>query len=63
MIAGSSRGNLYAVDATSGSSAWTQSLGNNIVQLAVGDGLLVAVTETGNDTSGTLTAYTIASSQ
>lgn len=63
VIAGSSRGNLYAIDATSGSSAWTQSLGNNIAQLAVGDGLLVAVTETGNDTSGTLIAYTIASNQ
>ena len=59
VIAGSSRGNLYAVDTTSGSSVWTQSLGNNIVQLAVGDGLLMAVTEAGNDTSGTLTAYTI----
>lgn len=62
VIAGSSAGNLYAVDATSGTSVWTQSLGNNIVQLAVGDGLLMAVTETGNDNSGTLTAYTISSS-
>jgi outer membrane protein assembly factor BamB len=60
VIAGSSRGNLYAVD-SSGNSTWTQSLGNNIVQLAVGDGLLVAVTETGNDNSGTVTAYTISS--
>jgi len=59
VITGSSTGNLYAVDTTSGSSVWTQSLGNNIVQMAVGDGLLVAVTETGNDNSGTLTAYTI----
>jgi len=59
LITGSSRGDLYAVDAASGSSIWTQSLGNNIVQLAVGDGLLLVVTETGNDTSGTLTAYTI----
>jgi outer membrane protein assembly factor BamB len=63
VIVGSSNGNLYAVNATSGSTEWTQSLGNNIAQLTVGDGLLVAVTETGNDTSGTLTAYTIASSQ
>ncbi len=61
VIAGSSRGNLYAIDATSGSTAWTQALGNSIAQLAVGDGLLVAVTETGNDNSGTLTAYTISS--
>jgi outer membrane protein assembly factor BamB len=61
VITGSSAGNLYAVDTTSGTSAWTQSLGNNIVQLAVGDGLLVAVTETGNDNSGTLTTYTISS--
>jgi outer membrane protein assembly factor BamB len=63
VIAGSSQGNLYAIDATSGTSAWTQSLGNDIVQLAVGDGLLVAVTETGNDTSGTLTAYSISTNQ
>ncbi|MFZ0551307.1 MAG: PQQ-binding-like beta-propeller repeat protein [Steroidobacteraceae bacterium] len=63
VIVGSSAGNLYAVDTTSGSSTWTQSLGNNIVQIAAGDGLLMAVTETGNDTSGTLTAYTISSSQ
>jgi outer membrane protein assembly factor BamB len=63
VIVGSTAGNLYAVDTTSGTSTWTQSLGNNIVQLSVGDGLLVAVTETGNNNSGTLTAYTIASSQ
>ncbi|HUA24312.1 MAG TPA: PQQ-binding-like beta-propeller repeat protein [Steroidobacteraceae bacterium] len=62
VIVGSTAGNLYAVDTTSGTSAWTQSLGNNIVQLSVGDGLLVAVTETGNNNSGTLTAYTIAAS-
>jgi outer membrane protein assembly factor BamB len=62
VIAGSSVGNLYAVDATSGTSVWTQSLGNTVAQLAVGDGLLMAVTETGNDTSGTLTAYTISGS-
>ena len=62
VVIGSSAGNLYAVDTTSGSTVWTQSLGNDIVQLTVGDGLLVAVTETGNDNSGTLTAYTIASS-
>jgi outer membrane protein assembly factor BamB len=63
VIIGSANGNLYAVNATSGTTEWTQSLGNNIAQLAVGDSLLVAVTETGNDTSGTLTAYTIASGQ
>ena len=63
VIVGSSNGNLYAVNATSGSTEWTQALGNDIVQLAVGDSLLVAVTEIGNDTSGTLTAYTIASGQ
>lgn len=62
VIVGSSAGKLYAVDTTSGTAVWTQSLGNNIVQLAAGDGLLVAVTETGNDNSGTLTAYSIASS-
>jgi outer membrane protein assembly factor BamB len=63
VIVGSSNGNLYAVNATSGSTEWTQSLTNNIVQLAVGDSMLVAVTETGNNTSGTLTGYTIASGQ
>jgi outer membrane protein assembly factor BamB len=63
VVTGSSAGNLYAVDPTSGTTVWTQSLGNNIVQLAVGDGLLVAVTETGNDNSGTLTAYSISTDQ
>jgi outer membrane protein assembly factor BamB len=60
VVTGSTAGNLYAVDPTSGTTVWTQSLGNNIVQLSVGDNLLVAVTETGNNNSGTLTAYTIA---
>jgi outer membrane protein assembly factor BamB len=63
VITGSSDGHLYAVSATSGSSAWSQSLGNSVVQVAAGDGLLLAVTETSNDSSGTLTAYTISSNQ
>lgn len=63
VITGSSLGNLYAVDATSGSSVWTQSLGGKVEQLAVGDGLLLVVTETDNDNAGTLTAYTIAANQ
>lgn len=62
VITGSSYGNLYAVDATSGSSVWTQSLGNKVAQLAVGDGLLLVVTEIGNDSNGTLTAYTLSTS-
>jgi len=62
VIIGSSNGNLYALNATSGTTEWTQALGNNIVQLSLGDGLLVAVTETGNNNSGTLTAYAIAAS-
>lgn len=61
VITGSSLGNLYAVDTTSGNAVWKQALGNSVAQLAVGDGLLLAVTETSNDGSGTLTAYTISS--
>ena len=57
VIAGSSLGNLYAVDSTSGSSVWTRSLGGKIVQLAAGDGLLVVLAETNSDSGGTLTAY------
>jgi outer membrane protein assembly factor BamB len=63
VITGSSDGHLYAVNATSGSSAWSQSLGNSVVQLAVGDGWLLAITETSNDSSGTLTAYPISANQ
>lgn len=63
VIAGSSRGNLYAISASSGSAVWTQSLGGTVAQLAVGDGLLLVVTETGNDGAGTLTAYTIAAAR
>lgn len=59
VITGSSLGHLYAVDATSGSSVWTQSLIGKIEELAAGDGLLLVVSETGNDSSGTLTAYTL----
>lgn len=61
VITGSSLGHLYAVDATSGSSVWTQSLIGKIEELAAGDGLLLVVSETGNDSSGTLTAYTLGS--
>ena len=60
VITGSSLGHLYAVDATSGSSVWTQSLTGGVEQVAAGDGLLLAVSETGDDSSGTLTAYTLA---
>jgi outer membrane protein assembly factor BamB len=59
VIAGSSLGNLYAVDATSGTSVWTQSLGAKIKQLAVGDGLLLVIAEASNSSGGTLTTYTI----
>jgi outer membrane protein assembly factor BamB len=62
VITGSSLGNLYAVDATSGNSVWTRSLGSKIVELAAGDGLLVALAETDSDSGGTLTAYTLSSS-
>jgi outer membrane protein assembly factor BamB len=62
VITGSSLGNLYAVDATSGSAAWTRSLGAKIVELAAGDGLLVALAETDSDSGGTLTAYTLSTS-
>lgn len=61
VITGSSLGHLYAIDATSGNSVWTQTLNGKVEQLAVGDGLLLVVTETGTDAAGTLTAYTIAS--
>ena len=65
VIIGSSLGHLYALNATSGSTVpvWTQSLSGKVEQLAVGDGLLLVVTETGNDNAGTLTAYTIAANQ
>lgn len=62
VVTGSALGHLYAVDATSGSSDWTQSLGGKVVQLAVGDSLLLVVTEAGNDSAGTLTAYTLSTS-
>jgi outer membrane protein assembly factor BamB len=52
VFVGSSNGNLYAVDATSGNQVWTQNLGTGIQSgvdgtgqnysgLAAGDGLLV----------------------
>lgn len=59
VITGSSLGNLYAVDTTSGTSVWTQSLGAKIEQLAVGDGLLLVIAEGSNASGGTLAAYTI----
>lgn len=62
VITGSSLGHLYAIDATSGRSVWTQSLSGKVVQVAVGDGLLLVATETGDDTAGTLTAYTLSTS-
>ncbi len=61
VIAGSSLGNLYAIDATSGSSVWTKTVNGKIVQLAVGDGLLLVISEGGSG-GGTLTAYTISTS-
>lgn len=63
VITGSSLGHLYAVDATSGTSVWTQSLTGKVEQLAVGDGLILVVTETGTNSAGTLTAYKIAANQ
>lgn len=59
VITGSSLGNLYAIDATSGSSVWTRSLSGKIEQLAAGDGLLLVLAETNSDSGGTLTAYTV----
>jgi outer membrane protein assembly factor BamB len=63
VVTGSSIGHLYVVEASSGSSVWTQTLSGKVEQLAVGDGLLVVVTEVGNDSAGTLTAYTISAGQ
>lgn len=63
LITGSSLGHLYAVNATSGTSVWTQTLTGKVEQLAVGDGLILVVTETGTNSAGTLTAYTIAANQ
>lgn len=63
VIIGSSLGHLYGVDATSGTSVWTQSLTGKVEQLAVGDGLVLVVTKTGTNSAGTLTAYTIAANQ
>lgn len=63
VVTGSSIGHLYAVEASSGSTVWTQTLNGKVEQLAVGDGLLVVVTEVGNDSAGTLTAYTISAGQ
>lgn len=60
VIIGSSLGDIYAVDASSGSSFWTKSLSGKVVQVSVGDGWLLVLTETGNDSAGTLTAYPIA---
>ena len=63
VIIGSSIGHLYAVDASTGATVWTQTLNGKVEQLAVGDGLLVVVTEVGNESAGTLTAYTISTDQ
>lgn len=57
-ITGSSLGNVFAINAASGSSVWTKAVNGKVVQLTAGDGLLLVVSETGNG-SGTLTAYTI----
>jgi outer membrane protein assembly factor BamB len=62
VIAGSSLGHLYAIGATSGNVAWTQSLAHGVSQLAVGDGLLVVLTEASSTSGGTLTAYTLSTS-
>jgi outer membrane protein assembly factor BamB len=63
VLTGSSLGHVYAVDATSGSQVWMQALSGKVEQLAAGDGWLLVVVETGNDSAGTLTAYTIAANQ
>lgn len=63
VITGSSLGNLYAVDATSGSSVWAKTVSGKVEQLAAGDGLLLVASEAGNGGNGTLTAYTIATNQ
>lgn len=63
VIIGSSIGHLYALNASTGATVWTQTFNGKVEQLAVGDGLLVVVTEVGNDSAGTLTAYTISANQ
>jgi outer membrane protein assembly factor BamB len=59
VITGSSLGNVYAIDAASGNAVWTKTVSGKVVELAVGDGLLLVVSEGGNGGGGTLTAYTL----
>lgn len=61
VITGSSGGSLYALDGASGKQLWLQTPGGQVRQVSAGDGLLLAVGETNNDGSGTLTAYTLSS--
>ena len=63
VVAGSASGPLYALDSTSGKQLWLQALPGQIEQVSAGDGWLVAVAEAGNDGSGTLVAYALASGQ
>ncbi len=59
VITGSTDGTVYAVDGSSGSQSWSQRLSGQVAQLSAGDGLLLVDTEAANDSSGTLTAYTL----
>ncbi len=59
VITGSSDGFVYAVDETSGKQVWSQTPGGQVEQLSAGDGLLIAVDEASDDSSGTVIAYTI----
>ena len=59
VVTGSALGNVYAVSATSGGTAWTGTVTGKVEQLAAGDGLLLVVSETAG--GGTLTAYTLSS--
>jgi outer membrane protein assembly factor BamB len=61
VFTGSSLGNVYAIDAASGSAVWTKAVSGKVVELAVGDGLLLVVSEAGNGGGGNLTAYTLSS--
>lgn len=59
VVTGSSLGNVYAISAASGSTAWTATVSGKVEQLAAGDGLLLVISETSG--GGTLTAYTLSS--
>lgn len=62
LITGSSGGSVYALDATSGKTVWSQTSAGQVEQLAAGDGLLLVLNEANSDGGGTLTAYTLSTS-